>query len=125
MGGFFVGMGDWDLNSRVREFDYQRKADGSMPVGEAYTRQCDEVNPSTPTNKKPPLVGGFFVDMGDWNLNSRVREFDYQRKADGSMPVGEAYTRQYDEVNPSTPTNKKPPLVGGFFVDMGDWDLNF
>ena len=46
-------------------FDYQRKPDGSMAVGEADERLCDwakaKISPAAVTSKKPSLVEGFVL----------------------------------------------------------------
>jgi len=115
----------WKLGFELpkREFDYQRKANGSAPVShKAYERQCDEVNPVGAHQLKRLLESGlFFV----WKLGFELpkREFDYQRKANGSAPVShKAYERQCDEVNPVGAHQLKRLLKSGlFFV----WKLGF
>ena len=67
-------------------------------------------NPATPANKKRVwafALNSFFVVLRVRDLNLRGSRFDYQRKADGSMPGGIADERPCNssiaQSNPATP----------------------
>ena len=56
-----------------------------MPVSEADERQCDEVNPSTPTNKKTTCKGGFFI--GKTSFNYGYIKYKIAKKANETTEI--------------------------------------
>ena len=81
LNSFFVVLQVRDLNLRGSRFDYQQKADGSMPGGIADEHQCNssiaQSNPATPAiDYKGRFFGLFFFYLQGFK---RVRKFDIKR----------------------------------------------